>query len=70
MNFSKIFSNDTDSEKVKQAFEAQEEYEEIVEIDERGRVFKPGEAPRSKRIKPTILRDPEGEYAYSGKHLS
>lgn len=39
-----------------------QEYEEIVEIDENGNVYKPGEAPRSPGKKPTILRDPEGEY--------
>ena len=45
------------------AFEDQEDYEEIVEIDEDGRVYKPGHAPRSVLgRKPTILRDPEGEF--------
>lgn len=36
--------------------------EEIVEIDEFGRVFRPNEAPRNTPKKPTILRDPKGEY--------
>ena len=36
--------------------------EEVVEIDEDGNIYKPGEAPRSPSSKPTILRDPEGEY--------
>ena len=37
--------------------------EEVVEIDEDGNIYKPGEAPRSPDKKPIILRDPEGEYA-------
>ena len=44
------------------AFDDQEDYDEIVEIDEDGNVYKPGDAPRSFGKKPTILRDPEGEY--------
>ncbi len=43
------------------ALESQE-VEEIVEIDEFGRVFRPNEAPRGTDKKPTILRDPKGEY--------
>ncbi len=50
--------NETD-----EAFDDQEDYEEIVEIDEDGNVYKPGSAPRSfGSRKPTILRDPKGEY--------
>jgi hypothetical protein len=45
-----------------EAFEDQDDYEEIVEIDEEGNVYKPGDAPRTTRKKTTILRDPEGEY--------
>ena len=45
-----------------EAFEEQGDYEEIVEIDENGNVHKVGEAPRSTFRKPTILRDPKGEY--------
>lgn len=52
----------SDPDRTDQAFEDQEDYEEIVEIDEHGNVYKPGEAPRSLGRKPTILRDPEGEY--------
>ena len=51
-----------DPDRTDDAFEDQEDYEEIVEIDEDGNVYKPGEAPRSYDKKPTILRDPEGEY--------
>ena len=39
-----------------------EEDEGIVEIDENGNIYKPGKAPRSRKEKPVILRDPEGEY--------
>lgn len=46
----------------KEIFDDQEDYEEIVEIDEEGNVYKPGKAPRTLGRKPTILRDPEGEY--------
>ena len=45
-----------------EAFDDQSDYEELVEIDEDGNIYKPGEAPRSAGRKPTILRDPEGEY--------
>jgi|GEM_PF-3092919 len=48
--------------KTDQALEDQNEYEEIVEIDEYGRVYRPNEAPRNSEKKPTILRDPRGEY--------
>ena len=44
------------------AFEDQEDYDEIVEIGEDGKVYKPNEAPRSLGQKPSILRDPYGEY--------
>jgi ubiquitin-protein ligase len=53
----------TNPNQTDEAFEDQEEYEEIVEIDEHGNVYKPGEAPRSGRSKPTILRDPKGEFS-------
>ena len=39
-----------------------EELRWMVEIDEDGNIYKPGKAPRSLGRKPTILRDPEGEY--------
>ena len=45
-----------------EAFDDQSDYEELVEIDEDGNIYKPGKAPRSLGRKPTILRDPEGEY--------
>ena len=52
------------AEGTEKAFDDQEEYEEVVEIDEHGNVYRPGGAPRSgSGRKPTILRDPEGEYA-------
>jgi len=52
-----------DPNRTDEAFEEQGDYEEIVEIDEQGNVYKVGEAPRSSYRKPTILRDPKGEYA-------
>ncbi len=45
-----------------EAFDDQSDYEELVEIDEDGNIYKPGETPRILGRKPTILRDPEGEY--------
>jgi hypothetical protein len=39
------------------------EDEEVVEIDEQGRIYKPGDAPRTPFRKPSILRDPHGEYS-------
>lgn len=51
-----------DPKNTDEIFDDQEDYEEIVEIDEEGNVYKPGKAPRSFAKKPTILRDPEGEY--------
>ena len=39
-----------------------EDYEELVEIDEHGRIYQPNEAPRNTNKKPTVLRDPMGEY--------
>ncbi len=44
------------------AFDDQEDSDEIVEIGEDGSVYKPGEAPRSFGQKTSILRDPQGEY--------
>lgn len=44
-----------------EALENQDD-EEIVEIDEAGRIYKPNEAPRNTEKKPIILRDPKGEY--------
>jgi len=52
----------SDPKKTKEVFDDQGEYEEIVEIDENGNVYKPHQAPRQLGKKPTILRDPEGEY--------
>jgi len=52
-----------DPKQTDEAFEDQENYEEIVEIDEHGNVYKPGGAPRKPGRKPTIIRDPEGEYS-------
>jgi hypothetical protein len=51
-----------DPNRTDEAFENQEEYEEIVEIDEHGNVYKPREAPTASGKKKTVLRDPEGEY--------
>lgn len=51
-----------DPNRTDEAFEDQSDYEEIVEIDENGNVYKVEEAPRSSYRKPTILRDPKGEY--------
>lgn len=56
-------------QEARDAFDDQEDYEEIVEIGEDGNVYKPGQAPRSFSQKPSILRDPHGEYIigeYSG----
>lgn len=40
------------------------DYEEVVEIGSDGKVYKPGMAPQSRASspKPSILRDPKGEY--------
>lgn len=51
----------SDSDNVDLALE-NEEYEELVEIDEFGRVHQPNQVPRDLDKKPTILRDPKGEY--------
>lgn len=51
-----------DPDRADESFEDQEDYEEIVEIDEDGNVYKPGEAPRDYGRKPTVLRDPHGEF--------
>lgn len=51
-----------DRRETDEAFDDQENYEEILEIDADGNVFKPGQAPRRGEDKPTILRDPKGEY--------
>lgn len=39
----------------------QEEYDELLEIAEDGRIFRKGQTPRQP-AKPTVLRDPHGEY--------
>jgi len=52
-----------DRRRTDEAFDDQEDHEELVEIDEDGNVHKPGEAPRRGGRTPTILRDPKGEYA-------
>ena len=52
----------SDSRQAREAFDDQSDSEELVEIDGDGNIYKPGEAPRSPGKKPTILRDPEGEY--------
>lgn len=59
-----------DPDETDEAFDDQEDYEEVVEIDEYGRVYKPGDAPRGQSRKPTILRDPRGEYAVGRRHGS
>lgn len=51
-----------DPDDADEAFEDQEDFEALVEIDEEGNVYKPGEGPRRLGKKTTILRDPEGEY--------
>jgi len=43
-----------------EAFGDQEDYDEVVEIDEDGQVRPVGKTPPSK--KKTVLRDPRGEY--------
>ncbi len=50
-----------DVESADTVFEAQYADEQLVEIDEHGNVFRPGEAPASE-VGPTILRDPRGEF--------
>ena len=51
-----------DPNKTDQALE-NEDWEELVEIDEFGRVYSPSEAPRNTEKKPTIFRrNPLGEY--------
>jgi hypothetical protein len=52
----------SDPNRTDDAFADQEDYEEIVEIDEHGNVYRPGESPTSIGKKKTVLRDPEGEY--------
>jgi hypothetical protein len=42
--------------------EDQGDYDEIILIDEQGTVYKLDEAQSQYIKKPTILRDPEGEY--------
>ena len=68
MSHSEYSQRGPDPDRTDEAFEDQETFEELVEIDENGNVYKPGEAPRGPHKKPTILRDPEGEYgvAYNG----
>ncbi len=51
-----------DPKSADEALNDQEDFDEIVEIDENGNIFKPGQAPRRNGKKTTILRDPEGEY--------
>ena len=51
-----------DPNRADEAFDEQEEDEQLVEIDEHGNVHKVGQAPRPFGQKPTILRDPKGEY--------
>ncbi len=48
-----------DVESADTVFEAQYADEQLVEIDEHGNVFRPGEASE---VGPTILRDPRGEF--------
>jgi len=50
------------ADKTNEIFHNQEHDEEVVEIDDQGNVYKFGKAPRSSAKKPSILRDPEGEY--------
>lgn len=57
----------TESE-VKEIFEDQEKNEEVVEIDSKGNVHAPGEAPRDTKEKPTIFRDTQGEYSSGGNN--
>jgi hypothetical protein len=47
---------------IRDIFRNQEFDEQVVEIDNEGNVFQAGKAPRAFGKKPTILRDPEGEY--------
>jgi hypothetical protein len=43
----------------------QQDDEEIVEIDSSGRIYRSGEGPREATgRKPTVLRDPMGEYGF------
>jgi hypothetical protein len=51
-----------DTNNPEEIFEDQEDFDEIVEIDEKGNVYSKNKAPRSYNKKPSILRDPEGEY--------
>ena len=52
-----------DPDRTDQAFDDQRFSDEVVEIDEHGNVFRPHEAPGEPERKPTVLWDPEGEYA-------
>jgi hypothetical protein len=51
-------------EETDEILENQDDSEEIVEIDENGRIYKQYEAPRGIFKKPTVLRDPKGEYTH------
>jgi hypothetical protein len=53
--------NNQNIRRTDEALENQDD-EEIVEIDEYGRIYRPNEAPRDSEKRPTILRDPKGEY--------
>lgn len=53
---------------LKEIFDGQENNEEVVEIDSKGNVHAPGEAPRDNGEQPTIFRDNQGEYSLGGKN--
>lgn len=53
--------HDPDSREAENAFRDESD-EEVVEIDEDGRIYTRGGAPRADNRKPNILRDPQGEY--------
>ncbi|MBK8945345.1 MAG: hypothetical protein IPM32_08760 [Ignavibacteriae bacterium] len=52
----------------KKIFEEQKEKEEIIEVNDKGNIYAPGEAPRSTTEKTVIFRDNKGEYKRGGRN--
>jgi hypothetical protein len=54
--------SDSDADELRRIFNEAHQEEEVVEISADGTVHRVGDAPRSATQKPTVLRDPKGEY--------
>lgn len=52
----------------KKLFDEQKDKEEIIEVNEAGNVYPPGEAPRNTTQKTIIFRDSKGEYSRGGRN--